>query len=99
MPWANFPIFFGLLFASDWLADRLTLALGLKVNAIWLFPVLLIVLGVAEMAALSCPRCRRYVYMRGSLFINSMWPPRRCSKCGLDLKRFHPFDKRARAAD
>lgn len=99
LAWANFPIFFGMLFLSGWLADLIAEVLGRPVDLLWVLPVVLIGVVIAEFKVLACPRCGRYVYMRNSMFMKSMWPVRRCSKCSLDLKRFHPFDKRARAAD
>jgi len=99
LAWANFPIFFGLLFLAGWITDLAEWITGGPVDAIWVMPTLLIGFALVEFAILACPRCGRYIYMRNSRFMNSLWPVRRCSKCSLDLKRFHPFDKRARGAD
>tara|TARA_R110002167_G_scaffold46190_4_gene138081 strand:- start:540 stop:875 length:336 start_codon:yes stop_codon:yes gene_type:complete len=97
--WLRFPIFFALVFPAALITELIEHLTGLSLSFIWAFVVLMFVWAVADFAILACPRCGRYVYMRNAFFVNAMWPVRRCSKCDLDLKRFHPFDKRARSAD
>tara|TARA_R110002051_G_scaffold92705_1_gene162432 strand:+ start:280 stop:615 length:336 start_codon:yes stop_codon:yes gene_type:complete len=97
--WLRLPAFFALLFPAAGITAFIESATGRPFSFFWTFFGLLIVWGVADFAILACPRCGRYAYIRNAYLMNSMWPPRRCSKCDLDLKQFHPFDKRARSTD
>lgn len=89
----RFILFFGALafaaFAAQFLPSK---------NAFeWaLIPTFLGLVAVSLMLT-ACPRCGRNVYQRSGWFSNNLWPVSKCSRCGLDLKQFSPFDKRAKS--
>lgn len=64
----------------------------------WTLVLAFLGLAAVSLALTACPRCGRNVYQRSGWFSNNLWPVSKCSKCGLDLKRFSPFDKRAKIA-
>lgn len=68
-------------------------------KAFLLFAVLtFLLLGGLSLAVLACPRCGRNAYRRSNGRSNDLWPNSKCSRCGLDLKAFTPFDARAKDA-
>ena len=90
-------VWFGLsillaVYLGHWLDERF----GVSGDAFqYVFLVAFLAGGGVLIALTACPRCGRNAHSRGSYF-DSFWPVRTCSKCGLDLRRFHPFDKRAK---
>ena len=62
----------------------------------WVMGISFIGLGAVSMVLLACPRCGRNAYQRSGWFSNTMWPVSKCSRCGLDLRKFSPLDRRAK---
>lgn len=62
----------------------------------WSMILSFLALAAVTMALTACPRCGRNIYQRSGWWSNNLWPVSKCSKCGLDLKRFGPFDGRAK---
>jgi hypothetical protein len=56
----------------------------------------LIVVGLAAYKLVDCPRCGVSAYWHSGKRWSNAWPEKHCSKCDLDLRRFHPFDSRAK---
>ena len=48
------------------------------------------------MKLVDCPRCGVSAYWRSAWRWSNAWPVKHCSKCDLDLSKFHPFDSRAK---
>ncbi|MEJ6790932.1 hypothetical protein BrevBR_15420 [Brevundimonas sp. BR2-1] len=55
-----------------------------------------VALAAVSLMLTACPRCWRSVYQRSQWRANTLWPVSECSRCGLDLKKFGPFDRRAK---
>ena len=60
------------------------------------FAVTLIVVGFAAYKLVDCPRCATSAYWHSGTRWSNAWPEKRCSRCDLDLRKFHPFDSRAK---
>ena len=90
----RFLILFGALAIAAITADFLVW----KHTFEWTLVLTFLGLAAVSLALTACPRCGRNVYQRSRWFSNNLWPVSKCSKCGLDLKRFSPFDKRAKIA-
>jgi hypothetical protein len=68
-------------------------------KAFLIFTVLVfLLLGGLFLAVLACPRCGRNAYRRSDGRSHDLRPNSKCSRCGLDLKAFSPFDGRAKDA-
>jgi len=61
-------------------------------------PTFLIVFGLA-MKLVDCPRCKTSAFRHSGTRWNNAWPMKHCSKCDLDLRKYHPFDSRAKRDD
>ena len=56
----------------------------------------LIVVGLAAYRLVDCPRCGVSAYWHSGKRWSNGWPEKQCSKCDLDLRKYHPFDSRAK---
>ena len=65
----------------------------------WLFGVLGLAwlsIGASMLVFPACPRCGYSPYLWAKGWAFSSFPRSRCSKCGLDLRKFGLFDPRAK---
>ncbi|HYC68049.1 hypothetical protein [Brevundimonas sp.] len=89
--------FFGslaLAFAAEGLMERFYLSID--VSFLLIFAPLLITVTFTAMKVVDCPRCGVSAYWHSAHRWGNAWPARRCSKCDLDLRKYHPFDSRAK---
>ncbi len=63
---------------------------------VWVMFPTFIGLAAVSFALLACPRCGRNAYQRSGWRSNDLWPASKCTRCGLDLKKFAPLDRRAK---
>ncbi|HRO32541.1 MAG TPA: hypothetical protein PLQ03_03930 [Brevundimonas sp.] len=96
--WFMLPGRFLILFGALAIAAATANVLPWQHTFEWTLVPTLLGFAVLGWALTACPRCGRNVYQRSFWFLNDLWPVSRCSKCGLNLKRFSPFDRRAKIA-
>ena len=63
----------------------------------WVFAASFLALAAVSLVLMACPRCGRNVYRRSVWRSHSLWPVSTCTRCGLDLKKYAPLDRRAKA--
>ena len=63
----------------------------------WVVAASFLALAAVSFVLTACPRCGRNVYQRSGWRSNDLWPVSTCTRCGLDLKKFAPIDRRAKA--
>ena len=58
--------------------------------------VTLVVITLLANKLADCPRCGTSAFWHSGTRWSNGWPSKHCSKCDLDLRKFHPFDSRAK---
>ncbi|MBF7014682.1 hypothetical protein QUC32_06720 [Novosphingobium resinovorum] len=76
------------LFVIMWVLPSALTNLGVPSDLVmWIefaFGLLWFVVGGVRSFMIACPNCGRSLFIRHG-FISVLWPPKRCSKCDLNL--------------